>query len=94
MRHRARTSIKSTTARRWAIDVGMLAATGLLLGFLGPFDSDSAPIWTRYTYWTICMLGGGLIAIALDERLGRRLPVMWKRVRRSARRRCSDADRI
>ena len=49
------------TARRWVIDAVMLAAMGVLLGFLGPFDSDSAPARTRYAYWILCMLGGGLI---------------------------------
>ena len=58
----------------------MLAAMGLLLGFLGPFDSDNAPIAPRYAYWMICMLGGGLIAVAVDEGLCRRLPVLWRRV--------------
>lgn len=68
------------TARRWVIDAVMLAAMGVLLGFLGPFDSDSAPAGTRYAYWILCMLGGGLIAIAVDEGFGRSLPAAWKRV--------------
>lgn len=80
MSDRAKIIIKAATARRWTIDVVMLTAMGLLLGFLGPFDSDSAPIGTRYAYWTICMLGGGLIAVAVDERLGLRLHATWKRV--------------
>lgn len=80
MGHKDKNTIETGTARRWAIDAVMLAAMGVLLGFLGPFDSDSASIGTRYSYWTICMLGGGLIAIALDERLAHRLPVLWKRV--------------
>lgn len=71
--------VKSAAARRWAIDVGMLAAMGLMMGFLGPFDSDGTPIGTRYAYWMVCMLGGGLIAIPLDERLGRHGLGMWKR---------------
>lgn len=84
MSHGVKTVTGSTTARRWVIDGVILAAMGLLLGFLGPFDSDSTPIWTRYTYWTICMLGGGLIAVALDEWLGRRLSGTWKRVAASS----------
>lgn len=80
MGQKAKIGIETTTARRWAIDAALLAVMGLLLGFLGPFDSDSAPSLTRYTYWTICMLGGGFIAVALDERLRRRLPQVWKRV--------------
>lgn len=80
MGHRPGTIIGATITRRWAVDVLMLAVMGLLLGFLGPFDSDSAPLATRYAYWTICMVGGGLIAIAVDEGVGRRLPVLWRRL--------------
>ena len=58
----------------------MLVAMGLLLGFLGPFDSDSAPAETRYAYWALCMLGGGLIAIAVDKGFEQRLPAAWKRL--------------
>ena len=80
MGHRGKTIIGATTARRWAVDAVMLAVMGLLLGFLGPFDSDDTPIAARYAYWMICMLGGGLIAVAVDEGLGRRLPILWRRV--------------
>lgn len=80
MGYKDRAIIGTGTTRRRVIDAVMLVAMGVLLGFLGPFDSDSAPTGTRYAYWTLCMLGGGLIAIAVDEAFGRRLPVMWKRV--------------
>jgi len=80
MGHSDKAIIGTGIARRRVIDAVMLVAMGMLLGFLGPFDSDSAPIGTRYAYWTVCMLGGGLIAVAVDEGLGRRLPVVWKRV--------------
>lgn len=68
------------TARRWAIDVGVLIAIGLLMGFLGPFGSDRAPILWRYVYWMICMVGGGLIGFVLDEVMSRRMAVTWRRV--------------
>jgi len=80
MGHKTRTIIGVTTGRRWAIDGVMLTVMGMLLGFLGPFDSENAPLVSRYAYWTICMLGGGLIAVAVDESLGRRLPFLWRRV--------------
>ena len=80
MGHSDKVIIGTGTARRRVIDAVMLVAMGVLLGFLGPFDSDSAPIGTRYAYWIACMLGGGLIAVAVDEGFGRRLPVAWKRV--------------
>ena len=80
MGHRDKAIFGTESIRRWMIDIVMLVAMGVLLGFLGPFDSDSAPPDIRYAYWTLCMLGGGLIAIAVDEGFGRRLPVVWKRV--------------
>ena len=67
-------------ARRWAIDLAMLVAIGLLMGFLGPFASERAPIVARYVYWMICMVGGGLIGIVADELLSRRIVVTWRRV--------------
>ncbi|MDB5421090.1 MAG: histidine kinase, partial [Brevundimonas sp.] len=70
----------TATARRWVIDLVMLVAIGLLMGFLGPFGSDRIPTGGRYVYWMICMVGGGLIGIAGDEILTRWAPSMWKRV--------------
>lgn len=69
-----------TIARRWAIDLAMLTAIGLLMGFLGPFASERAPIVLRYVYWMICMVGGGLIGVAADELLSRRIVATWRRV--------------
>lgn len=59
---------------RWLIDLAILVAIGLLMGFLGPFGSDRAPTALRYAYWMICMLGGGLIAIVGDQALRRWMP--------------------
>ncbi|MGH7028425.1 LytTR family DNA-binding domain-containing protein [Brevundimonas sp.] len=58
----------------------MLVAIGLLMGFLGPFGSDRIPDAERYIYWMICMVGGGLIGIAADELLSRRVTAAWRRV--------------
>lgn len=65
--------------RRWAIDLAILTAIGLLMGFLGPFDSDAIPAGPRYLYWMICIVGGGLIAIAADQILARPIPWIWRR---------------
>ncbi|PIB90523.1 histidine kinase [Caulobacter sp. FWC2] len=71
---------RQATARRWAIDIALMAVIGLLMGFLGPFASERAPIVGRYVYWMICMVGGGLIGVVLDERLASRMPETWRRV--------------
>lgn len=70
----------TTTLRRWVIDLGMLITIGLLMGFLSPFDSERIPIAGRYVYWMICMVGGGLIGIAVDDLLMRWQPTTWKRL--------------
>ncbi len=66
--------------RRWAIDLALLSAFGLLMGFLGPFGSDRLPTVERLVYWMICIVGGGLIGIAGDALLIRRLVATWPRV--------------
>ena len=68
------------TWRRWVLDVVMLVAIGLLMGFLGPFASERAPVVGRYVYWMLCMVGGGLIGIVIDELLSRRMAATWRRV--------------
>ena len=60
-------------ARRWGVDLAMLIAIGLLMGFLGPFGSDRIPDAYRYIYWMICMVGGGVSGITADELLSRRM---------------------
>jgi hypothetical protein len=70
----------AAVARRWGVDLAVLVAIGLLMGFLGPFGSDRLPDGPRYIYWMICMVGGGLIGIAADELLNRRMAVAWRRV--------------
>lgn len=66
-------------ARRWAIDLAMLVAIGLLMGFLSPFASERVPVVGRYVYWMICMVGGGLIGVLTDDLLRRRMAAIWRR---------------
>lgn len=80
MNEEATIPVGGAAARRWAVDVATMAVIGLLMGFLGPFASERAPIVGRYVYWLICMVGGGLIGVVLDERLDRRVPETWRRV--------------
>ncbi|WP_419319646.1 LytTR family DNA-binding domain-containing protein [Caulobacter sp. ErkDOM-E] len=70
----------ATTARRWGIDLAILVAIGLLMGFLGPFDTDRLPKVERYLYWMICVVGGGVIGVVADEGLSRRMAATWRRV--------------
>ena len=67
-------------ARRWAIDLVILVAIGLLMGFLGPFGSEHIAVGARYVYWMICLVGGGLIGVVADELLSRSLTVIWRRI--------------
>jgi hypothetical protein len=66
--------------RRWGVDVAVLVAIGLLMGFLGAFDSERAPAALRYGYWLACIVGGGLIGIIGDELLRRGIPQVWRRI--------------
>lgn len=77
---RAVTMSKQTLWRRAAIDLAILVAIGFLMGFLGPFGSDRAPAGLRYVYWMICMVGGGLIALAGEYVLARIIWTTWIRV--------------
>ncbi len=66
--------------RQWAIDLAILIAMGLLMGFMGPFDSEHRPALLLYGYWLICIVGGGVIGIVLDHGLSRSIPGVWWRV--------------
>lgn len=47
--------------RAGAVLIGILAATGLFLGLVGPFGSYfSGPVWERMAYWTALLLAGAV----------------------------------
>ncbi len=79
-RRKATTMPIASTIKRAAIDLAILVAIGLLMGFLGPFGSDRAPSAMRYSYWMICMVGGGLIALVGEYALRRVIKSLWIRV--------------
>ena len=52
--------------RRLAADMGLWAGVGVVMAVLGPFGSSERTLVERLAYWLICMVGGGVIGIALD----------------------------
>ncbi len=61
-------------------ELGFLLAFGAFMGVVGPYGSSSMAPLRRYTYWGLCIVGGGLIGIALDEVVKRRVGGFWPRL--------------
>lgn len=66
--------------RRAAAECAFLTALGLVMAVIGPYGTGEMPALARILYWLMCILGGGVIGIALDETLGRRFSVIWQRI--------------
>jgi hypothetical protein len=66
--------------KRAAADLALLLAIGLFMGAVGPYGTDELPPRLGYVYWLICIVGGGLIGIAIDETAGRRAGMFWRRL--------------
>ena len=66
--------------RRLAADLAMYTAIGVVMAFLGPFQTAERPLDERFAYWLLCMVGGGLIGTAIDEPLRRRVGHFWIRL--------------
>jgi hypothetical protein len=66
--------------RRATAEAALLAAAGVFMALLGPFGSSRNTLGERFVYWLILILGGGVIGIAIDELLGRRLGGFWRRL--------------
>ena len=66
--------------RRIAADLALFAAIGLVMAFLGPFGSAERPLFERLGYWEACMVGGGVIGVAIDEPVRRRTGRFWQRL--------------
>lgn len=66
--------------RRLAADVALWAAVGVVMAFLGPFGSSERSLGERMVYWQLCMVGGGLIGVALDDLIRRRVRGFWPRL--------------
>lgn len=67
-------------AKRLAADLGLWVAIGVVMAFLGPFGSAERSLVERLVYWLICMVGGGLVGVAIDEPVRRRVDHFWIRL--------------
>ena len=65
---------------RVTAELALLIAAGLFMGVVGPFGTDALPASVRWGYWLICIVGGGVIGIGIDETLGRRMGGFWRRL--------------
>lgn len=66
--------------RRLATEFALLCAIGVTMAFLGPYETGERPLSQRLIYWVIVMVGGGVIGIAIDELVRRRLQGFWARL--------------
>jgi hypothetical protein len=66
--------------RRLAADLALWAAIGVVMAFLGPFGTAERPLAERLAYWEACMVGGGLIGIAIDAPVGSHVRSFWPRL--------------
>lgn len=66
--------------RRSGAELALLAAIGVVMALLGPFETAVRPLSVGLPYWMICMVGGGLIGIAIDAPIRRAVDGFWVRL--------------
>jgi len=66
--------------RRAAAELALLIVAGVFVGLIGPYGSAEIPTGPRIAYWLILIVGGGVIGIAFDAAIGRRLKGFWPRL--------------
>jgi len=66
--------------RRLLADVALWTAIGLVMAVLGPYGTGEHPLGRRLVYWLACMVGGGMIGVAIDEPLRRLVSHFWVRL--------------
>lgn len=76
----ARSAWRHPGLRRFAADVALWVAIGLVMAILGPFGSSERSFPERLLYWQICMVGGGFIGVAIDAPVRRRVRHFWTRL--------------
>jgi DNA-binding LytR/AlgR family response regulator len=54
------------TWREWARNMGIAAAVGAVLAFVGAMDSGGVPLVRRLFYWVPLMMGGGVLGHAMS----------------------------
>lgn len=72
------------TAARAAAELALLVAAGLFMGVIGPYGTEIISNGQRFAYWQVCIVGGGLIGIGIDEAIGRRFGSFWPRLATSS----------
>ncbi|WP_372784944.1 LytTR family DNA-binding domain-containing protein [Phenylobacterium sp.] len=66
--------------RRAAAETGLLLAAGLFMAVLGPFGTAERATLVRMAYWPTVIVGGGVIGIAIDILVRRRVAGFWLRL--------------
>lgn len=66
--------------RRAAAELALMAAVGVLMGFLAPYDSGDRPLQFRLIYWVTLIVGGGVFGVAFDVFVGRRFRNFFARL--------------
>lgn len=66
--------------KRIALDMLLLACSGLLMAELGPYRTLDTPQPLRTAYWLLAVFGSGLVGIAADRALARRVRGFWLRI--------------
>ena len=58
--------IRRFAAHRATVEIALLAAIGIFLAVIGPYQTGTMPLTTRLVYWLVCIVGGGIIGIAIE----------------------------
>lgn len=66
--------------KRLAVDLLLLIALGLVMGVLSPFGTAQLSPKASFVYWLLSIVGGGLIGLAVDELMGRRIEGFGRRL--------------
>jgi hypothetical protein len=66
--------------RRAAAETALFLAAGVFLSVLGPFDTHRLSWLVRAIYWPTVIVGGGVIGIAVDSLVMRRIHGFWARL--------------